>query len=88
MNKSELVDAIAAASQLTKADSEKALNAFMEAVKEALKKDDKIALVGFGTFSTTKKPARTGINPQTKAKIEIPAKTVAKFKASSTLLDK
>ncbi|MCQ2193141.1 MAG: HU family DNA-binding protein [Paludibacteraceae bacterium] len=87
MNKSELVDAIAAASQLTKADSEKALNAFMDAVKGALKKNDSIALVGFGTFSTTVKAAHEGINPATKAKIQIPEKTVAKFKASSKLLD-
>ncbi|MCQ2206824.1 MAG: HU family DNA-binding protein [Paludibacteraceae bacterium] len=87
MNKSELVDAIAAASQLTKADSEKALNAFMDAVKGALKKKDSVALIGFGTFSTTEKAAHEGINPATKAKIQIPAKTVAKFKPSSKILD-
>lgn len=87
MNKSELVDAIAAASQLTKADSEKALNAFMDAVKGALKKKDSVALIGFGTFSTVEKAAHEGINPATKAKIQIPAKTVAKFKPSSKILD-
>lgn len=86
MNKSELVDAIAAASQLTKADSEKALNAFIETVKGALKKNDSIALVGFGTFSTVVKAAHEGINPATKKKIQIPEKTVAKFKASSKIL--
>lgn len=87
MNKSELVDAIAAASQLTKADSEKALNAFMDAVKGALKKKDSVALIGFGTFSTVEKAAHEGINPATKTKIQIPAKTVAKFKPSSKILD-
>lgn len=87
MNKSELVDAIAAASQLTKADSEKALNAFMDAVKGALKKKDSVALIGFGTFSTVEKAAHEGINPANKTKIQIPAKTVAKFKPSSKILD-
>lgn len=87
MNKTELVDAIAASSQLTKAESEKALNAFMDVVKGALKKNDQIALVGFGTFSTTVKAAHEGINPATKEKIQIPEKTVAKFKASAKLLD-
>ena len=87
MNKSELVDAIATASQLTKADSEKALNAFIDDVKGALKKKDSVALIGFGTFSTVEKAAHEGINPATKAKIKIPAKTVAKFKPSSKILD-
>ena len=87
MNKSELVAAIAEKSGLTKADSKKALDAFVAAVTEALKKDDKVALVGFGSFSTTVREARTGINPSTKEAIEIPAKKVAKFKAGAELAD-
>ncbi len=85
MNKSELIEKIAAGSGLTKADSKKALDAAMAAIKGALKKGDKVALVGFGTFSVNKRPARTGINPATKAKIKIAAKKVAKFKAGADL---
>ena len=70
---------------MTKADSKKALDATMDAIKAALKKGDKVQLIGFGTFSVTKRPAREGINPATKAKIKIPAKKVAKFKAGADL---
>ncbi|MBQ7553286.1 MAG: HU family DNA-binding protein [Bacteroidaceae bacterium] len=85
MNKSELVSAIAAESGLTKADSKKALDAAVAAVTKALKDGDKVTLVGFGTFAVAKRAARQGINPATKKAIEIPAKSVVKFKAGSEL---
>ncbi|MBR5395640.1 MAG: HU family DNA-binding protein [Bacteroidaceae bacterium] len=85
MNKTELVEKIAAGAGLSKVDSKKALDATLAAIKGALKKGDKVALVGFGTFSVTKRPAREGINPATKAKIKIAAKKVAKFKAGAEL---
>lgn len=85
MNKSELVNIIADKANLTKADSKKALDATLEAVVEALKAGDKIALVGFGTFSVSERPARQGINPRTKETINIEAKKVAKFKAGADL---
>lgn len=85
MNKSELVSAIAAESGLTKVDSKKALDAAVAAVTKALKDGDKVTLVGFGTFSVAKRAARQGINPATKKAINIPAKSVVKFKAGSDL---
>lgn len=85
MNKSQLVDAIAKESKLSKAASTKALDAIMGATKKSLKKGDKIALVGFGTFSVTKRAARVGRNPQTGKAIKIAAKKVVKFKAGSDL---
>lgn len=85
MNKSDLVEAIAKESGLTKADSKKALDAFTTTVGKVLKKGDKISLVGFGTFSVSKRAARTGKNPRTGAAIKIAAKKVAKFKAGSDL---
>lgn len=85
MNKAQLIDAIAKQADLTKADARKALDAFMTTTKGALKKGDKIALVGFGTFSTAKRSARKGRNPRTKQTINIPAKTVVKFKAGADL---
>ncbi|MDR0962412.1 MAG: HU family DNA-binding protein [Mediterranea sp.] len=85
MNKSELISAIAAEAGLSKSDSKKALDAFINSVTTSLKKGEKVALVGFGTFSVTERAARTGINPSTKQKITIPAKKVAKFKAGSEL---
>jgi len=85
MNKTELVEKIAAGAGLSKVDSKKALDATLAAIKDALKKGDKVALVGFGTFSVAKRPARAGINPATKAKIKIAAKKVAKFKAGAEL---
>jgi DNA-binding protein HU-beta len=87
MNKTELIDKIAAGSGLTKADSKKALEATVAAIKEALVAGDKVQLVGFGTFSVNERPAREGINPATKAKIKIAAKKVAKFKAGAELSD-
>ena len=87
MNKTELIDKIAAGAGLTKADSKKALDAAIAAVKDALVAGDKVALVGFGTFAVNEKPAREGINPATKQKIQIAAKKVAKFKAGAELAD-
>jgi len=88
MNKSQLVDAIAAESGLTKADSERAVKGFVAAVGTALKAGDRISLVGFGSFSISNRKARTGRNPQTGKAIEIKAKNVVKFKAGSDLSEK
>ena len=85
MNKTELIEKIAAGAGLSKADAKKALDATTAAIKDALVSGDKIQLVGFGTFSVNERPARTGINPSTKAKIQIAAKKVAKFKAGAEL---
>ena len=87
MNKTELIEKIAASAKLTKVDSKKALDATVEAIKAALKKGDKVQLVGFGTFAISEKPAREGINPATKQKITIAAKKVAKFKAGAELAE-
>ena len=87
MNKTELIDAIAAGAGLSKADSKKALDATAEAIKNALVNGDKVHLIGFGTFAVAERPAREGINPATKQKITIAAKTVAKFKAGAELAD-
>ena len=87
MNKSELANAIAEGAGLSKADAKKALDATLEAIATALKGGDKVALIGFGTFSVGERPARQGINPATKEKIEIPAKNVIKFKAGAELAD-
>jgi DNA-binding protein HU-beta len=85
MNKAELISAIAENSGLSKVDSKKALDAFLGSVAATLKSGDKIALVGFGTFSVVNKAARTGINPATKKPITIAAKKVVKFKAGAEL---
>lgn len=87
MNKTELIDKIAAGAELTKAQAKAALDATTAAIKEALAADDKVALIGFGTFSVSERPAREGINPRTKEKITIAAKKVAKFKAGAELED-
>ena len=85
MNKTELIEKIAANTQLTKADSKKALEATLDAISAALAAGDKISLIGFGTFSVTDRPAHEGINPSTKQKIQIAAKKVVKFKAGAEL---
>lgn len=85
MNKTELIEKIAAGAGLSKTDAKKALDATTAAIKDALVEGDKIQLVGFGTFSVNERPAREGINPATKAKIQIAAKKVAKFKAGAEL---
>ena len=87
MNKTELLAAIAAAAGLSKVDSKKAVDAALEAVSKDLKKGNKVALLGFGTFEVTKRPGREGINPRTGAKIKIAAKKVVKFKAGKELKD-
>ena len=86
-NKTELIDKIAAGAEITKAQAKAALEATTNALKEALIAGDKIQLVGFGTFSINERPAREGINPATKEKIQIAAKKVAKFKAGAELAD-
>lgn len=85
MNKTELVNAIAEEAGLSKTDAKKALDATLNAIAGALTEGDKVALLGFGTFAVTERPARTGINPATKEKIEIAAKKVIKFKAGAEL---
>lgn len=85
MNKAELIEAIASHANLTKADAKKALDAFVGATTDALKKGDKVALVGFGTFGLSERKARKGRNPQTGKEINITAKKVVKFKAGSEL---
>jgi len=85
MNKAELIDAIAASSGLSKADSKKALDAFVSTTSNALKSGDRVALVGFGSFGVSERSARTGRNPQTGKEIKIKAKKVVKFKAGAEL---
>ena len=85
MNKSELIAKIADVAGLSKADAQKALDATVDVLKEALVAGEKIQLVGFGTFAVAERPAREGINPATKEKIQIPARKVAKFKAGAEL---
>ena len=87
MNKTDLVEKIAAGAGISKVDAKKALDAAVAAIKDGLAKGDKIALFGFGTFSVSERPAREGINPLTKQKIKIAAKKVAKFKAGAELAD-
>ncbi len=87
MNKAELIDAMASHSGLTKADAKKALDAFIGTTTDALKKGDRVALVGFGSFSVSKREERKGRNPQTGKEITIPAKKVVKFKAGAELSD-
>ena len=82
MNKTELIAAIAEKGEMTKVSAAKAFNALMEVTKTTLKKGDKIAIIGFGTFAMQNRPARKGKNPQTGKAIKIPAKKVLKFKAS------
>lgn len=88
MNKAELVDAIASDSGLSKADSTRAVDSFVKTVGSALKNKDRVGLVGFGSFSISKREARAGRNPQTGKPIDIPAKNVVKFKAGSDLVGK
>ena len=85
MNKTELVAKIAEGAGLSKVDAKKALEATLDAITGAVKKDDKVVLIGFGTFSVVKRAARKGVNVQTKKAINIPAKKVVKFKAGADL---
>lgn len=85
MNKAELVAAIAKKADMPKVQAAEALEAAIAAIAEALKKDENVQLIGFGTFAVVKKAARKGINPATKAVIDIPAKKAVKFKAGAKL---
>ena len=87
MNKSELIVAMAQKAELSKKDAEKALGAFVEAVTETLKAGDKVQLVGFGTFESKERPARTARNPRTGDPIEIAASKTASFKVGKALKD-
>jgi len=87
MNKSELIDAMADASELTKADAGRALDGFLSAVTEALSNGDPVALVGFGTFAVKDRAERKGRNPQTGAEITIKAAKIPSFKAGKSLKD-
>jgi DNA-binding protein HU-beta len=85
MNKAELIEAMANGAGISKADAKKALDAFIDTTTGALKKGNRVALVGFGSFSVSKRSARTGRNPQTGKEIKISAKNVVKFKAGADL---
>ena len=87
MNKTELIDAIAASADLSKADAGRALDAVVDAVTDTLKKGDQVSLVGFGTFAVKHRAAREGRNPQTGATIQIKASNVPGFKAGKALKD-
>ena len=87
MNKTELIAAVAEKSGISKKDAEKALNAFIEAVTDELKNGSKVQLVGFGTFETSDRAARTGCDPRTGNSIEIPASKVPAFKAGKGFKD-
>ncbi len=88
MNKTDLINSIAAKSGLNKKNSEAALNALISSVEESLKAGEKVVLVGFGTFEVRKRAARKGRNPQTKKEITIPASKAPVFKAGKVLKDK
>ncbi len=87
MNKTELINAIAAEAEISKKDAGKALDAFVEVVTKSLKKNDKVQLIGFGTFEVRERAAREGHNPQTGKKIKIAAAKVPAFKAGKALKD-
>lgn len=87
MNKTELVAEIAEKADLSKKDAEAAVRAFTDTVADALKKGDKVQLVGFGTFEVSERAARTGRNPQTGKEMKIPASKAPKFKAGKALKD-
>lgn len=87
MNKAELITAISGKTSLSKKDAEKALNAFVETIEEALCNGDKVQLVGFGSFEVRQRAQKEGINPQTKARIIIPASKTPVFKAGKAFKD-
>ncbi len=88
MNKTELIAAISANTELTKKDAEKALKAFVDVVGNELSKGEKVQLAGFGTFEVVERAAREGINPRTKETIQIPASKAPKFKPMKSLKEK
>ena len=85
MNKTDLVNEIAAKANLSKVAAKAALDACLESIEQALANDDKVQLIGFGTFHVIEKEVRIGLNPRTKEKIEIPARKVVKFKPAAEL---
>ncbi|WML92428.1 HU family DNA-binding protein [Thiothrix lacustris] len=87
MNKSELIDAVAEKSGLTKTDTDKAFKAFVEVISDTLKNDDQVALVGFGTFLVRERQARSGRNPRTGETISIASAKIPSFKAGKALKD-
>lgn len=87
MNKTELIAAVAEKTGLSKKDSDAAVNAVLNTIAETLKANEKVQLVGFGSFETKKRAARTSLNPRTGAAVEIPASTVPTFKAGKALKD-
>ena len=87
MNKAELIANVAASADISKKDAEKAINALIENITDALKKGDKVQLVGFGTFEVRERAARVGRTPQTKAEIKIPASKIPAFKVGKALKD-
>ena len=87
MNKAELIEAVAKATKLTKFDAELALNTALDTIKKSVKKGDDVTLIGFGTFTKSKRKARTGRNPQTGKEIKIPAMTVPKFRPGREFKD-
>jgi len=87
MNKAELIEKVSKETNLTKNDVEKSLNSITDVVKKTLKKGEYVKLVGFGTFSKSKRKARTGRNPQTGAEIKIPACSVPRFKPGKEFKD-
>ena len=87
MNKTELIAAVAEKAELSKKDAEAAITATIDAITEALSQDEKVQLVGFGSFEVKKRAARVGRNPKTKEAIEIPASVVPVFKAGKALKD-
>lgn len=87
MNKTEFINSVSEKSGLSKTDSKKAVEAFVETVSNELKAGGKVALLGFGAFSVAEKAARKGVNPKTKATIEIPARKAVKFKPGAELND-
>lgn len=88
MNKAQLVEAMASEAKMTKVDAKSALDAFVTSTTKALRKGERVALVGFGSFAIAKRAARKGRNPQTGKEIKIAAKKVVKFKAGSDLAGK
>ncbi|MCK9293483.1 MAG: HU family DNA-binding protein [Desulfobulbaceae bacterium] len=87
MNKKELINQIAESAKITKVAADRVLLGMLEAITDSLQKGENVTLIGFGTFSTSKRSARTGRNPQSGKAIKIPAKTVVKFKAGKKLGD-
>jgi DNA-binding protein HU-beta len=87
MNKAQLIEAVAKSTKLTKVDAEMVINTSLDAIKKSVKKGEDVTLIGFGTFTKTKRKARTGRNPQTGKEIKIPAMTVPKFRPGREFKD-